>query len=203
MGGEFAIVYTDQYGAKYTTKAMGGHASAETVEAALNSLPDQTLEVSVTGTTASGCDEGWEITFTGDQNPGDQTLLGVLARECQEGCQPRIAGMDDLIRTSTDAEVDAVITVSCGTAAPPETSAQAEGQLYECGRRGKCDYATESANASAVSPTKAVARNLPWHKTKAQHRSLVVGRRRKPCKTTYYTNSIIPGAYISYNNVCV
>jgi hypothetical protein len=141
--GEFAIVYTDQYGAKYTTKALDGHASAETVEAALNSLPDQTLEVSVTGTTASsGCDEAWEITFTGDQNPGDQTLLGVLARKCEEGCQPRIAGLDALIRTSTDAEVDAVITVNYGTAATPETSAQAEGQLYECGRRGKCDYAT-------------------------------------------------------------
>jgi len=143
VNGEFAIVYTDQYGAKYTTKALDAHASAETVEAALNSLPDQTLEVSVTGTAGeTDCDEGWVITFEGDQNPGKQTLLGVTARECQEGCQPRISGMGSLTSASSDADQAAVISVGYGTAAAPETVGQAEGQLYECGRRGKCDYET-------------------------------------------------------------
>jgi hypothetical protein len=146
LDGEFAIVCTDRYGAKCTTKAVDGHASAEAVEAALNSLPDLTLDVGViTKTPTSTCSEGWEITFEGDQNHGQQTTLRVLARECQGGCQPRIAGLGNLVSASTDVEVGLQITVNYGIGSntlPATGFSHAEGHFSECGRRGKCDYAT-------------------------------------------------------------
>lgn len=126
FAGSFALEYQDQYGAKYRTVGINTYATgnptlAKDVENALNSLPDETVAVTVVDASTSGSIT-LEITFTGEQNPGDQHLLVALVDACTDGCQPNIAGMEG-----------ATIAI---------TSVNGEGQLYECGRRGKCDYSS-------------------------------------------------------------
>jgi len=122
-----ALMYTDLYGNKYTTKALAIDAEANVVENALKSLPDHALEdviVSVASCTGGSLavKKGWEVTFTGSQVSGKQPLLDVLDDPCSDGCQPKRDGIP-----------------AAGYYIVSETR-EADSQAFECGRRGKCDY---------------------------------------------------------------
>jgi hypothetical protein len=129
--GTIALVYSDLYGTKYTTTAFTTTASAAHVQTALRSLPDHALESVVVSDVGGSCETtltgsetvGWAVTFSGAQVSGVQKPLDVLADACGDGCQPKRTGL-----TNTDYEV-------------VEKTAP-EGNAYECGRRGKCDYST-------------------------------------------------------------
>jgi hypothetical protein len=136
-----ALVYSDLYGNKYSTSALAMNAHHSEVQSALRSLPDHALgsvTVSSTSLTATNCPFinpsgrtaedttfGWAVTFTGLS--GNQPLLDVLADACGAGCQPRRDGI-------AAANLNGAYSVS-------QTEA-ADGNAYECGRRGKCDYST-------------------------------------------------------------
>jgi hypothetical protein len=130
--GEFAIKYLDYYGGSYTTVPLAYNADAETVMDALLSLPDNAIDqVNVGALTESDCDPnsavsddgyGWSVTFLGHQVTGKQHTLELLTQECGDGCQPKLPNGLDASSTS--------VTISQA----------AETNMYECSRRGKCDY---------------------------------------------------------------
>jgi len=138
--GEFAIVYADLFGNKYVTETLDVTNSAAEIETALKKLPDHALEDVVVSLVSSGASTAcaafdssmtggdsnfvaFEVEFTGAQVSGDQPLLDLLVDSCGAGCQPRRSGIGS---------GDYVVGV--------DTSA--DGNAYECGRRGKCDYST-------------------------------------------------------------
>jgi len=132
---EFAIKYLDYYGGEYTTSALPISADSDTIIDALLSLPDHAIEL-VDASAVGGADPGdgtpycgpsansdgygWLVTFAGHQTTGKQHTLELLTEECLDGCQP----------------------LSKGTTSDPQVSISqaAETNMYECSRRGKCDY---------------------------------------------------------------
>lgn len=132
--GEFAIKYNDYYNGEYTTSAIAFDADAETVMDALLSLPDHAIDqVNVEHTiTSQYCDKGgsmpvsgWFITFLAHQTTGKQHILELMEQPCLDGCQPLTAGL------TLDAN-DGFTSVTIEQAS--------ETNMYECSRRGKCDY---------------------------------------------------------------
>jgi len=147
-----ALVYSDLFGSKYVTKAFPIGATASEVQAALRELPDHALEsvtVSNVGvscmlqdstgyaTAAANTLTGFAVTFTGAQVSGNQPLLDVLIDECQDGCQPKRTGL--AYSTSTSGVVE---TTTFDVDYQVSQQVSADGNAYECGRRGKCDYST-------------------------------------------------------------
>lgn len=65
------------------------------------------------------------ITFSGKNVQGPQNLMQVKHIHCGDGCTPKLDGLNLAITTMTVRE-----------------ESLADWNSYECGRRGKCDYAT-------------------------------------------------------------
>jgi hypothetical protein len=74
----------------------------------------------------------FNITFTGENVQGPQNLLTVKTTRCQDGCTPKLTGMELQVTSSSAAY----------TAQQVIELTQADYNSYECGRRGKCDYTT-------------------------------------------------------------
>lgn len=96
----------------------------------------------------------FDFTFTGDAVRGKQNLMWVEAYECAHGCTPKITGLD--IFASVTSPTDYIIDdgtggrrrladkAVAGGANPSDTreTEASDFNNYECGRRGKCDYAS-------------------------------------------------------------
>lgn len=93
----------------------------------------------------------FDFTFTGDAVQGKQNLMWVEAYECANGCTPKITGLD--IFASVTSPTDYIIDdgnrrladkAVAGGADPSDTleTQASDFNNYECGRRGKCDYAS-------------------------------------------------------------
>jgi hypothetical protein len=75
------------------------------------------------------------VTFTGKSVQGDQHLLVVHDYECGDGCTPKLSGLP----TNTYAGYQAARSNI-------SEAVSSDYNSYECGRRGKCDYATGLCN---------------------------------------------------------
>jgi len=69
-----------------------------------------------------------EVEFVGASVQGPQKFLTVEADKCENGCTPKISGLN-LLSTSQEHLVSFV-----------DQKQAADYNNYECGRRGKCDY---------------------------------------------------------------
>jgi len=161
LGGDFAIKYNDYYGGSYTTRPLAFDATADDIADALLSLPDHAIDaVSVVSTEYAKCvthtnekiaaltaerkaagdtdaeivaamaaafgstgGHGWTITLSSHQVTGKQHHFELLTQECGDGCQPKLAGLTSLAHFVTILE-------------------SADTEMYECSRRGACDYDT-------------------------------------------------------------
>lgn len=130
------------------------------VEHALESLPNKVIDdVHVAGSwyTANDGAEAWtsshpqtlstdagevakrstnsiylNVTFTGENVQGPQNLLTVKTTRCQDGCTPKLTGIEMMVHKDSAAyTTQKVMEVEL-----------ADYNSYECGRRGKCDYST-------------------------------------------------------------
>mmetsp|Transcript_24648 Transcript_24648/g.41665 ORF Transcript_24648/g.41665 Transcript_24648/m.41665 type:complete len:374 (+) Transcript_24648:109-1230(+) len=72
------------------------------------------------------------ITFIGEGNQGFQNLIQIENVYCQEGCTPRLTGLD--LYPSAAQSANFIVNVTEIVAGDPGS--------FECGRRGKCDYET-------------------------------------------------------------
>lgn len=162
-GRTFALVFTSKLNETFTTIpikfSMGETASDYkvmflAVEHALEALPNGVIDnVDVAGeirntATAWSAAEGnpgrlggdatafdggdsdndalyMNITFSGKNVQGPQNLMQVKHIHCGDGCTPKLDGLNLAITTMTVRE-----------------ESLADWNSYECGRRGKCDYAT-------------------------------------------------------------
>jgi len=171
MGRTFALVFTSKLNETFTTipiKFATGDTTAElrvmflAVERALEGLPNGVIDnVDVSGEKriASGewaiaekanangnsevgaaMDGGYaapdaiylNITFSGQTVQGPQNLLQVKHIHCGDGCTPKLDGLD-LKWTAAGTQIGAMTVNNVELA---------DWNSYECGRRGKCDYAT-------------------------------------------------------------
>lgn len=71
-----------------------------------------------------------KIRFTGPSVQGPQHLLTVEDYRCQDGCTPKLSGMP-LETRQTSLHWSTIVELT-----------KSDFNSYECGRRGKCDYAT-------------------------------------------------------------
>lgn len=165
-GRTFALVFTSKLNETFTTipiKFAAGETASDykvmflAVEHALEALPNGVIDnVDVAGeirntATAWSASEGdpgvtsrlggdatafdggdsdndalyMNITFSGKNVQGPQNLMQVKHIHCGDGCTPKLDGLNLAITTMTVRE-----------------ESLADWNSYECGRRGKCDYAT-------------------------------------------------------------
>jgi len=106
---------------------------ARDIKAALEALPNgvvDLVQVSVSSVTTAVT---IRVTFTGNNVQGTQHLLTMRNYKCGDGCTPKLTGLE-LVPGLND--LQAVVTVVNGN------NIVADYNSYECGRRGKCDYAT-------------------------------------------------------------
>lgn len=73
------------------------------------------------------------ITFTGENVQGPQNLITVKHIKCDDGCTPKLTGIDLWSNTMN-------VTDISGGGTPTDTIT--DYNSFECGRRGKCDYST-------------------------------------------------------------
>jgi hypothetical protein len=104
------------------------------VQLALLSLPNRVIDgVSVFASTINTYGNVdivfLNISFTGNAVQGPQHLLTVEDYECGAGCTPKLDGLN--VQTRYGSKMSNVTEVTL-----------ADYNSYECGRRGKCDYAT-------------------------------------------------------------
>jgi len=112
------------------------------VKHALETLPNQVIDgvsvssqvgpsISTSGTDISGY-IFLNITFKGCAVEGPQFLLTVLADECNDGCSPKITGL----------EMNNFVENVHYSASNISEIVKSDYNSYECSRRGKCDYDT-------------------------------------------------------------
>jgi len=77
------------------------------------------------------------ITFTGNAVQGKQNLLTVESYECHNGCTPKLSGL--FLETITAAQNGQFLPIAKSAVVESRTS---DYNSFECGRRGKCDYAS-------------------------------------------------------------
>jgi hypothetical protein len=127
---------------------------ADDIRLALLTLPNKVIDgVKVTATKVSTQQSNIaaaapkslivDVEFTGASVEGPQHPLWVEAYECASGCSPKITGLDIQVDVSATSNFDTTAAEIYGS----QGSGTGEHQLsdfnsYECGRRGKCDYAT-------------------------------------------------------------
>eukprot|EP00618_Florenciella_parvula_P018463 CAMPEP_0119526412 /NCGR_PEP_ID=MMETSP1344-20130328/41028_1 /TAXON_ID=236787 /ORGANISM="Florenciella parvula, Strain CCMP2471" /LENGTH=406 /DNA_ID=CAMNT_0007565391 /DNA_START=92 /DNA_END=1312 /DNA_ORIENTATION=+ len=70
-----------------------------------------------------------EVAFVGEGVEGTQNLLQVEMNECNDGCMPKVDGLN-LVSAGFGANVTSFVSEKM----------TADYNSYECGRRGKCDY---------------------------------------------------------------
>jgi hypothetical protein len=152
-GKTFALTFTSKLNETFTTmpivmKPNTNPANEDfrdfmkDVEFALESLPNNVIDdVHVAGALYQTTDgnEGFvvghqtdstnsvylNITFTGENVQGPQNLLTVKHILCEDGCTPKLTGLE------LHATTEKVFELSL-----------ADYNSFECGRRGKCDYST-------------------------------------------------------------
>jgi len=144
----FALTFKAQTNETYTTKPIlwtvddeadtaGMTTQASAMKSALLALPNgviDTMDVAASPssewptTDGAGANVDWgafDFTFNGEVNQGPQNYLMVVPHKCEDGCTPKIMGLD------LDAESQTIIALD---------SDNRGMNSFECGRRGKCDY---------------------------------------------------------------
>jgi hypothetical protein len=136
-GKSFALQYTSLLNETFATQPImwaSPDATLQThIENALKNLPNKVIDdVTVTVDSTVGTNGVIiNITFSGNTVQGAQYPIEVLADECSDGCTPLITGLTNL-RTFHASTLSTVEITTAGS----------HPIAYECGRRGKCDYAT-------------------------------------------------------------
>jgi len=103
------------------------------IKAALEGLPNNVIDqvqVSVSSVLAALT---IRVTFTGNNVQGVQHLLNMRNYKCGDGCTPKLSGLE---LVPGDDDIESIVTVVM------TENIVADYNSYECGRRGKCDYAT-------------------------------------------------------------
>jgi len=112
------------------------------IRLALLSLPNKVIDgVSVTSTLKDDVGMIVDVEFTGNGVQGAQHPLWVESYECSDGCSPKITGLDIITDVSVHVNY-AGIDGGAGDGSGTGEHQLADQNSYECGRRGKCDYAT-------------------------------------------------------------
>jgi hypothetical protein len=88
----------------------------------------------VAGDNLAGNSVYFNITFTGENVQGPQNLLTVKTTRCQDGCTPKLTGIELQVTDSG--------TPASYTAQQVMELTLSDYNSFECGRRGKCDYST-------------------------------------------------------------
>jgi hypothetical protein len=136
-GKTFALTFTSRLNETFTTIPIVFDGADLTdfendVHLALLNLPNRVIDAVSVGASVISGDTNTvhlKITFTGDAVQGKQTLLKVEDYECGAGCTPKIDGLGLETRVTQVASNITQTVIS-------------DLNSYECGRRGKCDYAS-------------------------------------------------------------
>ncbi len=132
----FALTFTSRLNESFTTYPLVFDSSdmadfVNDVQLALLKLPNRVIDgVTVSGSThTTGAYAIVNVTFTGNNVQGPQHLLVVHDYECAAGCTPKLDGLP--VETRVNLAPSNVTEIRL-----------ADYNSYECGRRGKCDYAS-------------------------------------------------------------
>jgi len=131
----FALTFKSRLNETYTTYPIVFDATDMNdfvldVQLALLKLPNRVIDgITVSGSTAISGQVDLTLTFTGNNVQGPQHLITVEDYECGAGCTPKIDGLP--VQTRLNMPMSNVTE-----------SQLSDFNSYECGRRGKCDYAT-------------------------------------------------------------
>jgi len=137
-GATFALTFKSRLNETYTTipivisTGTNTGALAEDVHLALLSLPNRVIDgvkvaVSNVGSTPYLGGIHIAVTFNGAAVQGPQHLLIVEDYQCDDGCTPKLSGVNLWSRYLS-------------TGSNTTETVLADYNSYECGRRGKCDY---------------------------------------------------------------
>merc|ERR1712146_560376 len=96
----------------------------------------------IANTNLDGNSVYFNITFTGENVQGPQNLLTVKTTRCQDGCTPKLSGIELQVTGSS------VTGYSGYTAQQVMELTLADYNSFECGRRGKCATLLASVSAS-------------------------------------------------------
>ena len=146
QGRTFALTFKSRLNETYTTIPIvfdktDTNDFVNDIQLALLNLPNRVIDgVSARVTVDAFSDfVDVDITFTGPSVQGPQHLLVVEDYECGAGCTPRLDGLNVETRLQT---TDPYYQVLYKRTSNVTETHLADYNSYECGRRGKCDYAT-------------------------------------------------------------
>ncbi len=142
LGGDtFALTFKSKLNETFTTVPIplfSGSSDFRSfilhVEQALERLPNGVIDnVDVAGSySASSSIVNLNISFVGETVQGPQHLITVKDYLCGDGCSPKLSGVELMPASNDIKELQ-----------------KSDFNSYECGRRGKCDYATGICNCFA------------------------------------------------------
>jgi len=143
-GHTFALVFKSKLNETFTTIPIVFQTATpltnfiNDIQLALLMLPNRVIDgVSVSAAKVLTNSYAVQVTFTGNSVQGPQHLLTVLDYQCGDGCTPKITGIPVETRVFTTAYPSPANINSNIT-----ETVKADYNSFECGRRGKCDYAT-------------------------------------------------------------